>query len=56
MMLRWLIGVLLLLNLALLAWNLGGLARWGLSPEPDRNPISQRAPAHPDTFSVEVPR
>jgi hypothetical protein len=31
-MLRWLIGVCVLLNLALLAWSLGGLERFGLAP------------------------
>jgi hypothetical protein len=32
MMMRWLIGVCVLLNLALLAWTLGGLERFGLAP------------------------
>ena len=32
-MARWWIGLLLLLNVALLAWNLGALAPWGLSPD-----------------------
>lgn len=54
MMLRWLIGVLLLLNLALLAWNLGGLARWGLSPAPRPTQHSITLPT--DSFSVEISR
>lgn len=32
-MARWWIGLLLLLNVALLAWNLGALAPWGLAPD-----------------------
>lgn len=31
-MARWWIGLLLLLNVALLAWNMGALAPWGLAP------------------------
>ena len=31
-MARWWIGLLVLLNAALLAWNLGALAPWGLAP------------------------
>jgi hypothetical protein len=33
-MARWWIGLLLLLNTALLAWNLGALLPWGWGPAP----------------------
>jgi hypothetical protein len=32
-MARWWIGLLVLLNAALLAWNLGALAPWGWAPD-----------------------
>ena len=47
-MARWWIGLLLLLNVALLAWNLGALAPWGLG--------SDRAQAAPSvTLAIQAP-
>ncbi|MFM7026575.1 MAG: hypothetical protein ACKOWC_11040 [Limnohabitans sp.] len=35
-MARWWIGLLVLLNAALLAWNIGALAPWGGAPGPSQ--------------------
>ena len=47
-MARWWIGLLLLLNVALLAWNMGALTPWGLAPSVAQNGPSVAAP-------IEVP-
>ena len=47
-MARWWIGLLLLLNAALLAWNMGALAPWGLAPSQ-----GQEGPAV--TLSIQAP-
>ena len=59
-MTRWWIGLLVLLNMALLAWNMGALAPWGTAPGTAQEgpsatlSIEARAPAAPASAAASV--
>lgn len=54
-MMRWWMGVLLLLNLATLAWQWDALAHWGWGPNTHREPERLENQLHPQTLKIEIP-
>lgn len=54
-MMRWLIAVLLLLNLATLAWQWDALARWGWGPPTAREPERVLNQLRPEALKIETP-
>jgi hypothetical protein len=54
-MMRFLLAVLLVLNLATLAWQWGALARWGWAPDTAREPERMRDQLRPEALKIETP-
>ena len=54
-MMRFVLAVLLVLNLATLAWQWGALARWGWAPDTAREPERMRDQLRPEALKVETP-
>lgn len=54
-MMRFVIAVLLVLNLATLAWQWGALTRWGWAPDTAREPERMLDQLRPEALKVETP-
>jgi hypothetical protein len=54
-MMRVLIAILLILNLATLAWQWDAFARWGRGPNTAREPERVLNQLHPDALKAETP-
>ena len=54
-MMRFVIAVLLALNLATLAWQWGALARWGWGPDTAREPERVLNQLRPEALKTETP-
>jgi cytoskeletal protein RodZ len=53
-MMRFVIAVLLVLNLATLAWQWGALTRWGWAPDTAREPERMLDQLRPEALKVET--
>lgn len=51
-MMRWLIALLVLLNLAFAAWHQGLLASWGWAPHQAREPARQTQQIRPEALRL----
>ena len=51
-MARWSIAALVVLNLALAAWNFGALSRWGWGPDDGREPERLSQQIRPEAITV----
>lgn len=54
-MARWSIAMLVVLNLALAAWNFGAFARWGWKPQDGREPERLAQQVRPQAITVHPP-
>ncbi|PUE38777.1 hypothetical protein [Limnohabitans sp. Hippo3] len=54
-MMRWLIALLLVLNLATLAWQWDAFARWGWGPHTQQEPERLRKQIRPEALKIEIP-
>lgn len=54
-MARWSIAALVVLNLALAAWNFGAFARWGWKPQDGREPERLDQQVRPQAITLRVP-
>jgi hypothetical protein len=54
-MMRFVLAVLLVLNLATLAWQWGALAHWGWAPDTAREPERMHNQLRPEALKVETP-
>ena len=54
-MARWSIAALLVLNLALAAWNFGAFARWGWQPQDGREPERLGQQVRPQAIALHRP-
>jgi hypothetical protein len=54
-MARWSIAALVVLNLALGAWNFGVFARWGWGPDDGREPERLSQQIRPEAITLQVP-
>ena len=51
-MIRWSIALLVVLNLALAAWNFGAFSRWGWAPQDGREPERLNQQIQPDSVQL----
>jgi hypothetical protein len=54
-MARWSIATLVVLNLALAAWNFGAFARWGWKPQDGREPERLAQQVRPQAIALHRP-
>ena len=54
-MTRWMIGLLLVLNLATLAWQWDAFARWGWGPNTHQEPERLSRQIRPEALKIEIP-
>lgn len=54
-MMRWLIALLLVLNLATLAWQWDAFARWGWGPHTQQEPERLLKQIRPEALKIEIP-
>ena len=54
-MMRWLIALLLVLNLATLAWQWDAFARWGWGPHTQQEPERLLQQIRPEALKIEIP-
>lgn len=54
-MMRWLIALLLVLNLATLAWQWDAFARWGWGPHTQQEPERLLKQIRPEALKTEIP-
>jgi len=54
-MARWSIAALVVLNLALAAWNFGAFSRWGWGPDDGREPERLGQQIRPEAITVHAP-
>ena len=54
-MMRWLIALLLVLNLATLAWQWDAFARWGWGPHTQQEPEPLLKQIRPEALKIEIP-
>lgn len=54
-MMRWLIALLLVLNLATLAWQWDAFARWGWGPHTQQEPARLLKQIRPEALKIEIP-
>ena len=54
-MMRWLIALLLVLNLATLAWQLNAFAHWGWGPHTQQEPERLLKQIRPEALKIEIP-
>jgi hypothetical protein len=54
-MMRWLIALLLILNLATLAWQWDAFARWGWGPHTHQEPERLLKQMRPEALKIEIP-
>ncbi len=54
-MARWSIAALVVLNLALAAWNFGAFARWGWKPQDGREPERLEQQIRPQAITLHAP-
>ncbi|WP_291940535.1 hypothetical protein [Limnohabitans sp.] len=52
---RWLIALLLVLNLATLAWQWDAFARWGWGPHTQQEPERLLQQIRPEALKIEIP-
>lgn len=54
-MMRWLIALLLVLNLVTLAWQWDAFARWGWGPHTQQEPERLLQQIRPEALKIEIP-
>jgi hypothetical protein len=54
-MMRWLVALLLVLNLATLAWQWDAFARWGWGPHTQQEPERLLKQIRPEALKIEIP-